>query len=152
MIGEDIPDLALLYKQFWNEDSCVELMKKKFRELQKNPSYVFLSAIDGNHLMGSVFGIICEELYGECKPFLVLEDLVVDGRYRRKGVGRALMTEMEKIAVEHGCYQMLFITENDRTDTIAFYASLGFNPDTHKGFKKPLKNKMRDEGYGNLNP
>ena len=35
MVKEDIPDLALLYKQFWNEDSTIELMENKFLELRR---------------------------------------------------------------------------------------------------------------------
>lgn len=116
-------------------------MEKKFKKLQGNPNYIFISAVEGNHLVGLVFGIICEELYGECRPFLVIEDLIVDYKNRRKGIGKALMSEIEKIATEYDCYQMLFITENDRTDTISFYESIGFNPNTHKGFKKQLARK-----------
>ncbi|MGB9980071.1 GNAT family N-acetyltransferase [Methanobacterium sp.] len=139
MVKKDIPELTLLYKQFWDEDSPIKLMEKKFTELRENPNYVFISALEKNHLIGSVSGIICEELYGECKPFLVIENLIVDQKYRRKGTGKALMNEIEKIATERGCYQILLITHNDRTDAIAFYESLGFNQSTHKGFKKPLK-------------
>jgi ribosomal protein S18 acetylase RimI-like enzyme len=139
MVKEDIPELALLYKQFWNEDSTSRLMESKFVELGENPNYIFISALEGNHLIGSVSGIICEELYGECKPFLVIENLIVDHEYRRKGIGNALMTEIELRAIENDCYQIFLITHNDRLDAIAFYESLGFNPDTHKGFKKPLK-------------
>jgi len=140
-ILKDIPELALLYKQFWNEDSSIKLMEKKFKDLQGNPNYILISAVEGNQLVGSVFGIICEELYGECRPFLVIKDLIVDYKHRRKGIGKALMSEIEKIAIEYDCYQMLFITENDRTDTIEFYESIGFNPNTHKGFKKQLARK-----------
>jgi GNAT superfamily N-acetyltransferase len=138
MVKEDIPSLALLYKHFWNEDSSIEKMERKFIELHGNPEYIFLSALQENQLVGSVLGIICEELYGECKPFLLIEDLIVDHKYRRKGIGKALMAEIEMIALENDCYQILLITHNDRTDAIAFYESLGFNPDTHKGFKKSL--------------
>lgn len=65
----------------------IELMESKFIDLQENPNYIFLSALEENHLIGSVLGIICEELYGECKPFLLIEDLIVDQKYRRKGIG-----------------------------------------------------------------
>ncbi len=140
MVKQDIPALAMLYKDFWNEDSSTELMERKFIELEEDSKYIFLSALEGNHLIGSLSGIICEELYGECKPFMLIENLVVDHKYRRKGAGKALMTEIEKIAIENNCYQILLITENDRTDAIAFYEYLGFNPNTHKGFKKSLKN------------
>lgn len=67
-------------------------------------------------LVGSVMGVTCEELYGSCKPFLVLENMIVDRKYRNKGVGKALISEIEKIAAE----------------------TLGYSPNTHKGFKKKL--------------
>lgn len=70
---------------------------------------------------------------------MVIENLIVDQKYRMKGTGKALMNEIEKIATEQGCYQILLIIHNDRTDAIAFYESLEFNPNTHKDFKKPLK-------------
>lgn len=40
-VKEDMPELALLYKQFWNEDSSIELMESKFIDLQKNPTIFF---------------------------------------------------------------------------------------------------------------
>ncbi|WP_205683868.1 GNAT family N-acetyltransferase [Brevibacillus migulae] len=72
MIADDILQLAQLYKQFWGEESSIEIMNKQFTKLHKNESYIFLSAIENNNLIGSVMGVICEELYGDGKPFLVL--------------------------------------------------------------------------------
>ncbi|MBN1600167.1 MAG: GNAT family N-acetyltransferase [Chitinispirillaceae bacterium] len=138
MDEEDIPTLAKLYKQFWDEDSREDLMQKEFIKIQDDPRYILLSALDNNQLVGSIMGVICNELYGDCKSFLLMEDLVVDQNCRRKGIGRALMTEMERQAIEHSCYQMIFITETDRTDTISFYKSLGFNASKYTGFKKSL--------------
>ena len=65
--------------------------------------------------MGSVMGIVCEELYGECQPFMVVEDVVVDRDHRRQGVGRALMMDLERRATERGCSYIIFVTEEDRT-------------------------------------
>jgi hypothetical protein len=36
------------------------------------------------------------------------------------------------------CSQILLVTEIDRIDACQFYESVGYNPDTHKGFKKKL--------------
>ncbi len=46
MVEEDMPDLALLYKQFWNEDSTIRLMETKFVELKENPNYIFISVLE----------------------------------------------------------------------------------------------------------
>ncbi len=87
MITDDIPQLEQLYRQFWNAESCAETMNRQFTKLQKKDNYIFISAIENNKLFGSVMGILCEELYGDCKPFLVLENMIVDKNYRNKGIG-----------------------------------------------------------------
>ncbi|KJS11163.1 MAG: acetyltransferase [Peptococcaceae bacterium BRH_c8a] len=138
MTADDIPELAQLYKEFWNEDSCLDFMYKQFGKLCTTHTHVFLSAIKKDRLVGSVMGVICEELYGDCKPFMVLENMIVDKRYRNKGVGRALITELERIAAEKNCTQIIFVTETNRNDACKFYESAGYNPEKYKGFKKKL--------------
>jgi ribosomal protein S18 acetylase RimI-like enzyme len=86
-------------------------------------------------------GIICEELYGDCKPFMIIEDLIVDKNRRRNSTGSALMRELEKHAVDSNCCQIIFVTESDRTDAHHFYKSLGYEFEPYKGFKKRIKKK-----------
>lgn len=45
-------------------------------------------------------GVICEELYGDCRPFLVLENMIIDKSYRKKGIGKALISELEEVATK----------------------------------------------------
>jgi len=78
----DLPALASLYKHFWGEESSVDKMKTTFAVLNDNPDYIFLVARHDERIVGSVIGIICHELYGECKPFMVIEDMIVDNNIR----------------------------------------------------------------------
>ena len=135
---EDIESLSNLYYQFWNENSNLQKMKNKLVELQENDAYILLCSFDGNDVTGSVMGIICEDLYGECQPFLLLENMVVDTNYRKKGLGKALYAELEKRAKARGCTQIILVTETNRTDACGFYQSLGFHPTANKGYKKKL--------------
>ncbi|MBA7487340.1 hypothetical protein ES707_22903 [subsurface metagenome] len=70
---------------------------------------------------------------------MVIEDVIVDKNRRRKGVGSVLMSTLEQRAVERHCCQVIFVTEADRTEAHRFYASLGYDPDAYKGFKKQLE-------------
>lgn len=136
---DDIPQLAQLYKQFWDEESCVESMYIKFRQFREHGSHILICAVDDKQLIGSVMGVICGELYGDCKPFLVLENMIVDKEYRNQGVGKALISELEKVAADKDCTQIILVTESNRSDACEFYESVGYNPNSHKGFKKKLK-------------
>ena len=135
---EDIESLSKLYFQFWNEDSDIHKMKDKFKQLRNSDSYILLCAEENNALIGSLMGIICEELYGDCKPFLLVENMVVDGTQRKKGIGRALFVELEKRAKSKGCTQIILVTETERKDACGFYESIGFHPTANKGYKKKL--------------
>lgn len=138
MHEEDIPGLAILYKQFWDEDSCVEKMQKQFKKLEHNDTHIILSAVMRGHVIGSVMGIVCEDIYGDCRPFLVLENMIVEKSFRNQGVGNALFAELEKLAKAQNCTQIILVTEADRTEACNFYESMGFDPVINKGYKKKL--------------
>ena len=138
LIQSDLGSLAELYEQFWGEKSSVEKMQRTYKRLKANTNYIFLVAEQKGHLSGALMGIICEELYGDCRPFLVIEDVIVDKAYRHTGIGTALMREIENRAVFHNCNYIIFVTESERTDAVQFYQSLGYSTDTYKGFKKRL--------------
>ena len=134
----DLEELAELYVQFWGETSCLEKMQKTFRRLNENPDYIFLVAEHKGHIAGSLMGIICEELYGDCRPFLVIEDVIVDRNFRHTGIGSALIRKIENCAISRNCNYIIFVTESERTEAQPFYQSLGYSPDAYRGFKKRL--------------
>jgi len=134
----DLPALARLYYQFWGEKSCLGAMERKFAELSKNEAYILLCAEEDGQLVGSVMGVACEELYGDCRPFMVLENMIVDQTRRRTGAGRLLLEELERRAIAQGCSQIILVTEADRAEACAFYERMGFHPARNRGFKKLL--------------
>jgi ribosomal protein S18 acetylase RimI-like enzyme len=136
---DDLVSLAELYKQFWDEESSLTKMRATFQRLKGNPNYIFLVAERRGKLAGSAMGIICEELYGECRPFMVVEDVIVDEHQRRSGIATSLMNELEKTADRLKCSYIIFVTEAERTDAHIFYESLGYKSDAYKGFKKRLE-------------
>jgi ribosomal protein S18 acetylase RimI-like enzyme len=138
MMKEDIKQLSCLYEQFWNEKSDPNKMYSVFQKIRNNPDYIILNALDNNQLVGSILGIICKELYGNCNPFMVIEDFVVDINHRRQGIGKSLFNEMEKKAVENECCPIILVTEIEREDAQGFYESVGFQKNKFRGYKKSL--------------
>ncbi len=135
----DMKQLNRLYRQFWNEESDISAMEMLSDKLEQDPAYMLLGAFDEQDtLIGSVMGIVCQELYGDCLPFLVLENMVVDEAARGKGIGRALVAELEDRARSAGCRQILLVTEKSRTDACSFYEALGFSRET-TGYKKKIR-------------
>ncbi|MBI5580068.1 MAG: GNAT family N-acetyltransferase [Deltaproteobacteria bacterium] len=113
-------------------------MKSSFLKISNDPAYTLLAAKQNGKLVGFGMDVICWELYGDCKPFMVVEDLIVHKNQRRSGVGSDLMRELEKIAIENDCCQLIFVTEAERTEACRFYRSLGYEFEPYKGFKRKL--------------
>jgi len=130
--------LAESFRQFWGEESSHEKMSVSFQKISKNPAYILLAAKQNDRLYGFAMGIICEELYGDYKPFMVIEDIIVDKNQRRNRVGASLMQELEKRAFTHDCSQIIFVTEADRLDAHLFYRAMGYKWESYKGFKKRI--------------
>jgi GNAT superfamily N-acetyltransferase len=59
------------------------------------------------------------------KPGIYLEDLFVRPRYRRKGIGKALLVHLATMAVEQGCGRYQWQVLDWNAPSIKFYESLG---------------------------
>jgi GNAT superfamily N-acetyltransferase len=62
------------------------------------------------------------------RPGLYLEDIFVWPRFRRSGIGRALLRRVARIAVERGCGRMEWAVLDWNQPAIEFYRSLGAVP------------------------
>ncbi|GAC1665286.1 MAG: GNAT family N-acetyltransferase [Candidatus Dormibacteraceae bacterium] len=64
------------------------------------------------------------------KPGLYLEDLFVVPNQRGSGVGRALLRELARIALERDCGRLEWAVLNWNRDAIRFYERLGARPNS----------------------
>lgn len=131
----DLENLAYLYEQFWGEKSDISKMICQFDIIERENNHIFLVAEKDGLLIGSVMGVVCKELYGDCSPFLVVENMIVDKPFRENGIGTKLLSELESTAKKLHCSQMILITEADRHDACNFYEKYGFEKNK-KGYKK----------------
>lgn len=132
--------LKSLYENaFEMNDSNLDQMKVIFETIKNNDNYHILCAIDNNKIVGSVTGVICHELYGNCSPFMVVENVAVLKDYRRRGIAKKLMEKLENKAREMNCGLILFVSSEHRKGAHKLYESLGFGVDKVKGYRKRLK-------------
>jgi ribosomal protein S18 acetylase RimI-like enzyme len=81
-----------------------------------------------------LLAVICEMIFGQCKSFMVVEDVVVDEARRRTGIGVALMRYIEDYARKNNCAYIMLITDTDRVGSQKFYKRLGYNTDEYCAF------------------
>ena len=137
--SEDLKGLKELYEKGFGGVSNLEKMEETFESMAAKSEYHVLCAkIDGK-VVGSVLGVVCQELFGDCIPFMVVEDVVVLNEFRRKGIAKKLMLELEDRAKQANCSMILFVSSVHRVGAHKLYESLGYGNDKVNGYRKRLR-------------
>ena len=105
-------------------------------KIQRDPDKYLVVAEDADTgtLCGSLLGVVFEDICGDCRPILLVENVAVLPEYQRKGVGRALFREVERWAKAKDCHYEILVSGMQRLGAHRFYRALGF--EEVKGFKK----------------
>lgn len=116
-----VKDLALYEKE---PDSAVltetDILRDGFGE---NPFfYVLMADWDGKSVGFAFYFFNYSTWLG--KPGIYLEDLYVDPEFRGKGIGKNLLKEIAKIAVESNCARVQWQVLDWNQPSIDFYESL----------------------------
>lgn len=134
----DLHGLKALYEDAFGGETDFEKMTEIFSKIKNDPNHIILVAKAENKVVGSVLGVICHELIGNCSPFMVLEDVAVLSSFRRKGIAKKLMLQIEEKAKMNGCNMILFVSSIHREGAHKLYESLGYGTDKVNGYRKRL--------------
>lgn len=111
---------------------------QQLSKIYNDPQKYLLLAEDTDTatICGTLFGVIFEDICGDCSPILLIENVAVLESYQQKGVGRAMFEEIEKWGRKNNCHYEILVSGLQRVGAHRFYQALGF--DEVKGFKKYL--------------
>ena len=108
---EDIPRILELYRQLAfmppppdAPQPSIEEYQRAFAEMSALPDYRLLLAEEDGEILGTTVMAILPGIAHGVSPFAVVEYVVVDEKYRRKGIGKLLMDDIVARAKEAGCY------------------------------------------------
>jgi ribosomal protein S18 acetylase RimI-like enzyme len=90
------------------------------------PGHHMLLALVDDAAVGFVTGV--ETTHPDKGTEMFLYELAVDERFRRQGIGRALVDALADIAVDAGCYGMWVGTDHDNVAALATYRASGAEP------------------------
>ncbi|MEG0012810.1 MAG: GNAT family N-acetyltransferase [Cellulosilyticaceae bacterium] len=137
-IKSDLAGLSILFEELIRTKSSIEKMTKIFRYIQNDESYKLIVAEQDGEIVGTIMGVLCYDLVGECRPFMVIENVVVANHKRGQGLGSKLIREIEDIGKKNEVNYMMFVSEAERIEAHKFYESVGYELDVVQGFKKFL--------------
>lgn len=131
---EDIVRIVELYRELAITTSQVELSqgpspddyRRVFAEIFAVPGHELLVAEYQGEVVGTMVLLIVPNLSHSACPWAFVENLVIDRRHRRRGLGRLLMDYAIARAKEVGCYKIVLHSNKTRREAHRFYHSLGF--------------------------
>jgi GNAT superfamily N-acetyltransferase len=98
----------------------------------------YFVALEGEKPVSTCNITIIPNLTRSGRPFGIIENVITDPAFRKRGIGRKVL----EMAIEHArrerCYKILLLSSMNLTAAHSFYASLGFSGDTKKGFELRL--------------
>ncbi len=133
---KDLPRILELYEELTEEKITVPpgTVHRVYDEIMAMPNQELMVAEKDNLVVGTLFLQIVPNLSHNAHPWGILENMVVDGRYRRQGIGRLLIEHASTRCREAGCYKIQLLSHKRRTEAHKFYRSLGF-ADSALGFR-----------------
>jgi GNAT superfamily N-acetyltransferase len=108
--------------------------RRVFAEISGNPRRELLVAEYEGEVVGTVALFIIPNLSHGATPYALVENLVVNHKYRRKGIGKKLMEYTIVRARQEGCHRIELCSSKGRKEAHRLYRSVGFKPEAY-GFR-----------------
>ncbi len=132
---EDIDKVIALYTQLVDFENDIDTSEEIYQKMLENENYHLLVAKENDEILGTALGVVCHSFSFKSKPFMVVEDVIVDKNHRRKGIAKMIFDEIDKIAIENNCYFSILVSGDERKEAHLFYEKQGYI-DKAKGFRK----------------
>jgi GNAT superfamily N-acetyltransferase len=133
---DDLPSLLKLYRHLISDDPILNEAdaSKILDQLHKyQGSSILIGLIDGE-IVSSCTLIIIPNLTRGGTPYALIENVVTDERFRKRGYGHAILKSATDTAWKHGCYKVMLLTGSNAPVTLQFYEKSGFKQ-TKTGFQ-----------------
>ena len=87
-------------------------------------------------VLGTVLVALCADAMFGVRPFAVAENIVVAEAARGRGVGAALLREVERFCAAADCSKIMLLSATRRADAHAFFERRGYDGGAKRGFVK----------------
>ncbi len=120
---EDAEILAQILTDFTHLATTPAQMQRRLAH-SRGIEHPILAELDGKVVGFASLRLL--DYLGEDAPYAEISELFVLERYRRRGVGRALMAELEVRARSAGASSLTVLTAADNESAVALYRAMSF--------------------------
>jgi N-acetylglutamate synthase-like GNAT family acetyltransferase len=131
----DAAAIQRLYAQLVS-NPAVAVSAEQLGKLSASEHHVVLVAEQAGQVCGTALLSLCEDVMFGAQPFAVVENVVVDQAARSRGVGAALLHEIEARCKQAHCSKIMLLSAAQRVDAHRFFERQGFVGAAKVGFVK----------------
>lgn len=138
---DELRELLNLYRQLQPDDPSVyenKKLKDIWYSIYHDPNlYYIVVEVDGK-LVSSCNISIIKNLTRDLRPYGLIENVITDLNYRKKGYATKALNTAVEIAKDNNCYKVMLLTSSKKEETLKFYEQAGFIRGKKTGFIKNI--------------
>lgn len=140
MIREITPDdfdgLMTLYMQLHDNPfpEKTDSIMRLWQDILVDKNHHIIVAEEDGVIVSSCVCVIIPNLTHGQRPYALIENVVTDSRYRKKGLATACLNFARDIAMRENCYKIMLLTGSKEESTLRFYERAGYNKNDKTAF------------------
>lgn len=136
MQERDLDGLLELYMQLHDNEKPKpsKNLNKLWKQMIEDKNYHIVVAIEDEKIVSSCVLVIIPNLTHQQRPYALIENVVTDINYRKKGLVTACLEYAKEVAITKNCYKIMLLTGAKDESTLRFYETAGFNQNDKTAF------------------
>jgi len=134
-LPEDAIQIADLYRQLVS-NPAVEVLPAHVAELAADDNTALFVCAYQETVVATALVAVCKDVMFRMQPFAVVENVVVDAASRGRGIGAALLQQVEVFCLSKNCLKIMLLSSAHREDAHRFFERAGFVGNSKRGFVK----------------
>lgn len=132
----DFDSLMELYTQLHNnifpeKDNKIITL---WENILNDSNHHIIVAEDDNKIVSSCVCVIIPNLTHNQRPYALIENVITDEKYRKRGFATACLNFAKDIAIQNNCYKIMLMTGSKLDSTLRFYERAGYNQSDKTAF------------------
>lgn len=126
---QDFDALMQLYTHLHNNpvpEKC-DKVAAVWQQILNDPAHHIIVAEIGEKLVSACVCVIIPNLTHKQRPYTLVENVVTDAAYRKRGFATACLEYAKALAQRENCYKIMLMTGAKDQQTLHFYEQAGYN-------------------------
>ncbi|MDE6579769.1 MAG: GNAT family N-acetyltransferase [Ruminiclostridium sp.] len=133
---KDLDGLLTLYTQLHDNPFPEKnnKLKQLWSDILSDRNHHIIVCEEYGEIIASCVCVIIPNLTHGQRPYALIENVVTDEKYRKKGYATACLDFAREIASKENCYKIMLMTGSKQESTLNFYQKAGYNRNDKTAF------------------